>query len=73
MNAQEYNDNINCLLSDSSVYTKLSKNQIRSLKSHLMSINMYETFSKKISKVKYHFLHCSKGVTPRFYGLPSFF
>ena len=25
MNAQEHNDKINCLLSDSSVYTKLSK------------------------------------------------
>ena len=38
-----------------------------------MSINTYGTFSKikKISKAEYHFLHCSKGVTPRFYGLPK--
>ena len=46
MNAQEYNDKINCLLSDSSVYTKLSK------KSNPMSINMYGTFSKIKKLVK---------------------
>ena len=26
---------------------------------------------KKITKDEYHFLHCSKGVIPRFYGLPK--
>ena len=38
-----------------------------------MSINTYGTFSKikKISKAEYHFLHCSKDVTPRFYELPK--
>ena len=46
MNAQEYDDKINCLLSDSSVYTKSSK------KSNPMSINTYGTFSniKKLVK-----------------------
>ena len=45
------------------------KNPIRSLKSHLMSMNMYETLKKKNSKAEYHFLHCSKVVISRFYGL----
>ena len=33
----------------------------------------YLTFlkNKKISKTEYLFLHCSKDVTPRFYGLPK--
>ena len=34
---------------------------------------MYEIFlkKKKIRKPEYHFLCCSKDVTPRFYGLPK--
>ena len=39
-NATEYNDKINCLRSDSSVYSKLSKN------THPMSIKMSGIFSK---------------------------
>ena len=27
--------------------------------------------NQKITKAEYHFLHCSKGVIPRFYGLPK--
>ena len=73
MNAQEYDNKINCLLSDSSVYTKLSKksNPITKITSDVN--NTYGTFSKikKISKTEYHFLHCSKCVTPRFYRLPK--
>ena len=34
-----------------------------------MSINLFK--NQKISKAEYHFLHCSKGVIPRFYGLPK--
>ena len=47
INATEYNDKINCLLRDTSVYTKLSK------KSNPMSINTYRTFLKikKMSKI----------------------
>ena len=37
-----------------------------------MSINMCGIFkNQKITKAEYHFLHCSKGVIPRFYGLPK--
>ena len=38
-----------------------------------MSISTYEIFlkKKKIRKSEYHFLYCSKDVTPRFYGLPK--
>ena len=50
MNATEYNDKINCLLSDSSVYSKLSKKSIRLLKLHPMLINMCGIFSK--SKIR---------------------
>ena len=73
MNAQEYDDKINCLLSDSSVYTKLSKksNPITKITSDVNKYvwNLFK--NKKISKAEYHFLHCSKDVTPRFYGLPK--
>ena len=46
MNAQEYDDKINCLLSDSSVYTKLSKksNPITKITSDVNKT--YGTFSK---------------------------
>ena len=75
MNAQEYDDKINCLLSDSSVYTKLSKksNPITKITSDVNKYvwNLFK--NKKISKAEYHFLHCSKGVTPRFYGLPKIY
>ena len=49
------------------------KNQIRSLKLHLVSINTYGTFLKIKELVKpiIIFLHCSKGVTPRLYELPK--
>ena len=46
MNAQEYDDKINCLLSDSSVYIKLSK------KSNSISIKTYGTFLKWKKLVK---------------------
>ena len=73
MNAQEYDDKINCLLSDSFVYTKLSKksNPIAKITSDVNKYvwNLFK--NKKISKAEYHFLHCSKGVTPRFCGLPK--
>ena len=66
MNATEYNDKINCLLRDSSVYSKLSK------KSNPVSKNVWNLFkNQKITKAKYHFLRCSKDVIPRFYGLPN--
>ena len=57
-NATEYNNKINCLLSDSFVYSKLSKNQIRSLKSHPMSINMYRIFSKIKKLLKPNIIFC---------------
>ena len=92
MNATEYNDKINCLLSDSSAYSILSKksnpitkitsdvnkyvwnlfkNQIRSLKSHPTSINMYGIFSKikKLLKRNIIFLHCSKGLLVNRYSV----
>ena len=73
MNSQEYDGKINCLLSDSSVYTKLSKtlNPITKITSNVNKYvwNLFK--NKKISKAEYHFLHCSKGVTPKFYGLPK--
>ena len=39
MNVSEYNDKINCLLSDSFLYSKLSKKSNPITKSHPMSIN----------------------------------
>ena len=58
MNATEFNDKINCLLSDSSVYSKLSKNQIRLLKSHPMLINMCGIFSKIKKLLKPNIIFC---------------
>ena len=73
MNATECNDKINCLLSDSSVYSKLSKksNPIIKITSDVNKYvwNLFK--NQKITKAEYHFLHCSKGVIPRFYGLPK--
>ena len=73
MNATEYNDKINCLLSDNSVYSKLSKksNTITKITSDVNKYvwNLFK--NQKITKDEYHFLHCSKGVIPRFYGLPK--
>ena len=73
MNVTKYNDKINCLLSDSSVCSKSSKksNPITKITFH---VNKYEWNlfkNKKISQAEYYFLHCSKGVIPRFYGLPK--
>ena len=44
-----------------------------SKKSNPMSINVCGIFSKikKLLKPNIIFLHCSKGVIPRFYGLPK--
>ena len=73
MNAAVYNDKINCLLSDSSVCSKLSKksNSITKITSNAKKYvwNLFET--KKISKAEYHFLHSSEGVISRLYGLPE--
>ena len=40
-----------------------------------MSINTNGTFLKikKLSKAEYHYLLCSKNVTPRIYGLPKIY
>ena len=73
MDATEYNDKINCLLSDSSVYSKLSKksNSITEITFDLNK-HVWNLFkNQKITKAEYHFLHCSKGVIARFYGLPK--
>ena len=73
MNATEYNDKINCLLSDSSVYSKLSKksNPITKITSDVNKYvwNLFK--NPKISKAEYHILHYFKGVISRFYGLPK--
>ena len=71
MNAADYNDKINCLLSDSSVYSKLSKksNPITKIPSDVNKYAWNLFKNQKISKAEYHFLHCFKGVIPRFYGL----
>ena len=73
MNATEYNDNINCLLSDSSIYRKLSKksNPITKITSDVNKYVWNRFKNQKITKAEYHFLHCSKVVIPRFYGLPK--
>ena len=71
MHATDYNDKINCLLNDSSVYSKLSKksNLITKITSDVNQYvwNLFK--NQKITKAEYHFLHGSKGVIPRFYGL----
>ena len=68
MNATEYNDKINCLLSDSAFYRKLSKksNPIAKITSDVNKYvwNLFK--NQKITKAEYHLLHCSKGVIPRF-------
>ena len=73
MNATEYNDEINCSLSDSSIYSKLSKksNPITKITTDVNKYvwNLFK--NQKITKAEYHFLHCSKGAISRFYGLPK--
>ena len=71
MNATEYNDKINCLLSDSFVYTKLSKksNPITKITFDVNKYGWNFFKNQKITKAEYRFLHCFKGVIPRFYGL----
>ena len=73
MNATEYNDKINCLLSDSSVYCKLSKksNPITKITSDIIRYVWNHFKNQKITKAEYHFLHRSKSVISRFYGLPK--
>ena len=73
MHATDYNDEINCLLSDSSVYSKLSKklNSITKITSNVDKYVWILFKNQKITKAEYHFSHCSKGVIPRFYGLPK--
>ena len=73
VNAAKYNDKTNCLLCDSSVYSKLSKksNPIIKITSDVSKYEWNLFKNQKITKVEYHFLHCSKGVIPRFYGLPK--
>ena len=58
MNATEYNDKINCLLSDSSVYNKIVKKIKSDVNKYVW--NLFK--NQKITKAEYHFLHCSKGV-----------
>ena len=71
--AKEYNDKINCLLSDSSVCSKLSKksNSMFRITSNFNKYvwNLFKT--KKISEAEYHSLHSFKDVIPRFYRLPK--
>ena len=73
MNATEYNDKINCLPSHSSVYSKLSQkfNPITKITSDVNKYvwNLFK--NQNITKAEYHFLHCSRSVIPKFYGLPK--
>ena len=64
---------INYLLNYSSVYSKLSKksNPITKITADVNKYVWNLSKNQKITKAEYHFLHCSKGVIPRFYGLPK--
>ena len=67
MNATKYNDKINCLLSDCFIL----KGIVKKIKSDVNKYvwNLFK--NQKLLKPNIIFLHCSKVVIPRFYGLPK--
>lgn len=73
MDSHDYEQKVFSLLNDNNVYFKL-KTKSNPLNKITKDVNafVHKLFKdKKIMKDKYYWLHCSKGVMPRFYGLPK--
>ena len=73
MDSKDYNTKIYDLLNDDIIYRKLAT-KFNPLNKITKTVNefVYRLYtSKKIKQDKYYWLHSSKGVVPRFYGLPK--
>ena len=73
MNRSDYDQKINALLNDNNIYSKLvsTRNPLNSITKDVNDFVHQLLLDDKIKQDKYYWLHCSKAVMPRFYGLPK--
>ena len=73
MDRPDYDRKINALLNDNDIYSKLvtKRNPINNITKDVNGFVYQLLLDNKIKPDKYYWLHCSKAVMPRFYGLPK--
>ena len=73
MDRPDYDQKINALLSDNDIYSKLviKRNPLNNITKDVNDFVCQLLLDNKIKQDKYYWLHCSKAVMPRFYGLPK--
>ena len=73
MDRPDYDQKINAMLNDNDIYSKLvtKRNPINNITKDVNDFVYQLLLDNKIKQDKYYWLHCSKAVMPRFYGLPK--
>ena len=73
MDRPDYDQKINALLNDNDIYSKLvtKRNPLNNITKDVNDFVYQLLLDNKIKQDKYYWLHCSKAVIPRFYGLPK--
>ena len=73
MDRPDYDQKINALLNDNDIYSKLvtKRNPVNNIAKDVNDFVYQLLLDNKIKQDKYYWLHCSKAVMPRFYGLPK--
>ena len=73
MDRPDYDQKINALLNDNDIYSKLvtKRNPLNNITKDVNGFVYQLLLDIKIKQDKYYWLHCSKVVMPRFYGLPK--
>ena len=73
MDRPDYDQKINAMLNDNDIYSKLvtKRNPLNNITKDVNDFVYQLLLDNKIKQNKYYWLHCSKAVMPRFYGLPK--
>ena len=73
MDRPDYDQKINALLNDNDIYSKLvtKRNPLNNITKDVNGFVYQLLLDNKIKQDKYYWLHCSKAVMCRFYGLPK--
>ena len=73
MDRPDNDQKINVLLNDNDIYSELvtKRNPLNNITKDVNGFVYQLLLDNKIKQDKYYWLHCSKAVMPRFYGLPK--
>ena len=75
MDRPDYDQKINALLNDNDIYSKLvtKRNPLNNITKDVNDFVYQLLLDNKIKQNKYYWLHCSKAIMLRFYGLPKIY